>query len=294
MKIVITGSLGNIGKPLVQALIGKGHSATVISSNSTRQHEIAALGAMAAHGSLTDADFLADCFTGADAVYCMVPPAYDEPDQQVYYQRMGENYKKAILRTGVKRVVHLSSYGAHLSSGTGFIAGSYQVEQILNSIAGVQLTHLRPTSFYYNLLAFIPMIKAAGFIGAVYGGKDQLALVAPTDIAKSAAEELLTTANVVSVRYVGSDDRSCDEIAAIIGAAIGRPTLQWLVLSKEEVYAALLKNGLSGEYAKNLVELGDAIHSGKLREEYDLHRPVLGSVKLEAYAHEFAQQFINK
>ncbi len=33
MNIVLTGSLGNIGKPLTQELVQKRHSVTVISSN---------------------------------------------------------------------------------------------------------------------------------------------------------------------------------------------------------------------------------------------------------------------
>lgn len=32
MNIVLTGSLGNIGKPLTKALVEKGHTVTVISS----------------------------------------------------------------------------------------------------------------------------------------------------------------------------------------------------------------------------------------------------------------------
>lgn len=35
------------------------------------------------------------------------------------------------------------------------------------------------TYFYNNLFGFIPMIKAAGFIGAVYGEEDKLAMVSP-------------------------------------------------------------------------------------------------------------------
>ena len=68
MKIIITGSLGHISKPLTQELIDKGHSVTVISSSADRQSEIKALGANAAVGSLEDADFLTETFTGAGAV----------------------------------------------------------------------------------------------------------------------------------------------------------------------------------------------------------------------------------
>jgi uncharacterized protein YbjT (DUF2867 family) len=74
MKVVVTGSLGNISKPLTKELVKKGHRVTVISSNPEKQKEIEALGAIAAIGTLEDVDFLVSTFTGADAVYCMVPP----------------------------------------------------------------------------------------------------------------------------------------------------------------------------------------------------------------------------
>ncbi len=74
MKIVVTGSLGHISKPLTQELVKKGHSVTVISSKPEKQQDIEALGARAAIGTLEDVDFLATTFRGADAVYTMVPP----------------------------------------------------------------------------------------------------------------------------------------------------------------------------------------------------------------------------
>ena len=75
MKIIVTGSLGHISKPLTQELVQKGHSVTVISSSPQKQKEIEALHAKAAIGTAEDIDFLTTTFTGADAVYCMVPPA---------------------------------------------------------------------------------------------------------------------------------------------------------------------------------------------------------------------------
>jgi uncharacterized protein YbjT (DUF2867 family) len=188
-------------------------------------------------------------------------------------------------------VVHLSSYGAHLPTGTGIIAGAYRVEQLLNTIQHIRLTHMRPTYFYYNLLGFIPMIKAAGFIGAVYGDTDLLPLVSTEDIAAAVAQELLKTENIVPIRYVGSDHRSCNEIAQVLGKAINKPDLKWLVLPKQDVLNSLKAHGLPDEFAGKLVELGEAIHTGKLKEDYNLHTPALGKIKLEEYAKEFAQAF---
>jgi len=57
MKIVITGSLGHISKPLAQELVQKGQVVTVISSKQERQKDIEALGATGAIGSVEGADF---------------------------------------------------------------------------------------------------------------------------------------------------------------------------------------------------------------------------------------------
>jgi len=40
MKIVVTGSLGRISKPLTKSLVQKGHQVTVISSKQEKKKEI--------------------------------------------------------------------------------------------------------------------------------------------------------------------------------------------------------------------------------------------------------------
>jgi len=177
MKVVVTGSLGNVSKPLAKQLVEKGHSVTVISSKKEKQRDIEALGAHAAIGSVEDLDFLVSIFNGADAVYVMVPPRYDVADPRAYYAGLGRKYADAIEQTGVKRVVHMSSVGAHLAKGTGVIAGLYDNEHTLNEKLlekGVSLVHLRPVSFYTNFFHHIETIKAMGVIGANYGGDDKL------------------------------------------------------------------------------------------------------------------------
>ena len=292
MKIVVTGSLGHIGKPLATELVQKGHTVTVISSKPEKQSDIEALGAMAAIGSLEDVGFLAATFAGADAVFAMVPPSYAEPDQLAYYQRIVGNYIQAIQQSDVKRVVYLSSYGAHLDKGTGLILGSHHTEGMLNELPGVAITHLRPGYFYYNLYNFVSMIKEQGFIGTNYGGDDRLVMVAPSDIAAVAAEELTTSSTGINVRYIASDDLVASEVAQILGAAMGKPDLKWVVFSDEQVTDAMTKAGMPPAFVTGFVELGASIHSGALREDYDLHKPaVMGKVKLADFAQEFAASF---
>src|ERR1700744_1104838 len=116
MKITITGSLGNISKPLAEELVQKGHSVTVISSKAERQKDIEALGAKAAIGSIDDPAFLTSAFNGADIVYLMEPPfhfADPTADTETLWKNIAQNYVKAMRQTGITKVIHLSSIGAH-------------------------------------------------------------------------------------------------------------------------------------------------------------------------------------
>lgn len=296
MKIIVTGSLGNISKPLTAALVEKGHTVTVISSKPEKQAAIEALGATAAIGSLEDGDFLTATFSGADAVYCMVPPNnFFDPnlDLLAYSRRLGGNYAVAIKASGVKRVVNLSTWGAHLEKGNGILLGAHDIEQILNELpTDVAITHMRPTSFYYNLLGYSQMIKAQGVIAANYGADDIIAWVSPKDIAAAIAEELETPINGRKVRYVASEELTGNETASILGEAIRNPDLKWILTSDEQTLNGLKSVGMNPEIAAGLVEMYAGLHSGLLAEDYYRNKPaVMGKVKLVDYAKDFAAAF---
>jgi len=159
MNIIVTGSLGNISKPLTIDLVQKGHSVTVISSKPEKQATIEALGAQAAIGSMEDVQFLANTFAGADAVYCMIPLNFTEPDLAGYLHRIANNYLQALKQTGTKRVVVLSGWAADLLSGEN-------VEGVFDELTNASITILRPASFYTNFYSSIGMIRGKGFIGA--------------------------------------------------------------------------------------------------------------------------------
>jgi uncharacterized protein YbjT (DUF2867 family) len=294
MKIIVTGSLGNISKPLSQALIAQGHDVTIISSKADKQPEIEALGAKAAVGSVEDVAFLKTTFAGADAIYGMTPPNYGVTDMIGYYSNVANAYAEAIKSTGVKHIVYLSSYGADLEKGSGVIRGSHYGEGILNELKDVVVTFLRPGYFYYNLYSFLGMIKGQGIIGANYGGDDKLIMVSPLDIAAAAAEELTSTNSQNKIRYIVSDERTCNEAAKLIGEAIGKPDLQWLTFTDEQVKNSMLEHGMPAAMADLLVELGAAVHTGILHNDYEKHKPAPGKVKLEEFIKEFAAAYNQK
>lgn len=295
MKITITGSLGTISKPLAQNLINKSHQITVISSNPKREKEIRTLGANAAVGTLEDVEFMTKSFTGADAVYTMIPPNDyfdDELNLIDYYRRIGSHYFEAIKKANVKRVVNLSSFGAHLDKGNGIIRGAYEVEQTLNELdSQVSITNIRPTSLYYNLYTYIEKIKNQGVITANYGGEKIIPWVSPLDIATTVAEELNLDFKGRRVRYVASEELTGNETARIIGQAIGKPDLQWQIISDQKALEELIFIGINPDIAKGLTEMYRGFHNGILVEDYFKNRPTLGRVKLKEFAKEFSTAY---
>lgn len=295
MKIIITGSLGNISKPLTEELVQKGHSVTVISSKPERKSAIETLGAKAAIGSIEDVAFLTSTFTGADVVYSMVPPNnyFDQNlDLLAYYRRIGHNYAQAVQQSGVWHLVNLSSIGAHMDKGNGILLGVHDAEKVLDELPSeIAITHIRPTSFYYNLYGYAEMIKNEGIIAANYGAEDLIPWVSPIDIAAAVAEELLAPPIGRRVRYVASEELSGKETARVLGKAIGKPGLKWLVVTDEQTKNSLVSAGMNPTIAEGLVEMYAALHNGLLAEDYFRNRPVLGKVKMEDFAKEFFQTY---
>lgn len=292
MKITLLGSLGHINTPLAKQLIAAGHIVTIISSNPERQSQITAIGAKAAIGSVEDIPFLTKAFTGADVLYAMIPPNFNPKEWKNWIHGIGRNYATAIKASGVKKVVFLSSIGAHMPDGCGPVSGIYRAEQELNTLDGVDIKYLRPGYFYTNLLASIDMIRYAGIYGNNFGADATVVLTHPRDIAAVAAEEL-STGNFTgkTVRYIASDEKNSKEIAAALGAAIGNPNLPYVAFSDEDFFNGAVKAGLSEEAARNYTEMGDAIRSGEMFADYQQHKVPLGPTKLSDFAKEFAAAY---
>lgn len=296
MKIVLTGSLGHISQPLAEELLQQGHDVTVISSNPERRKAIEALGAKAAIGQLHDVDFLIATFTGADAVYCMTPrPHLFDPniDIAAHYTGFAPVYRRAIYQSGIRRMVLLSSVGAHTDKDSGLLRYAYEIENVLQQLpAEVSLTFMRPVGFYTNLFAFIPEIKEQGFITSNYGGADKKPWVSPVDISMAIAEELtVAQPEARKIRYVASDELSCDEVARMLGTAVGKPNLEWRVIADEQMLTKLLANGMHPNTARDIVTMNAGMHSGKIYEDYYRNKPKSGKIKLSDFAKDFAKVY---
>ncbi|WP_422082142.1 NAD(P)H-binding protein [Ulvibacterium sp.] len=291
MKIVVTGSLGNISKPLAEELIANGHSVTVVSSNPEKQEGIEALGAKAAIGSMEDVFFLSEAFSGANAVYCMEAFGFFDPefDYLKYVGEIAHNYKQAIEQSRIKKVIHLSSIGAHAAEGVGILKFHNIAEGIMGQLPeDVVIKFIRPVGFYVNLLGQIPTIKSQGIIVSNFGGQVKEPWVSPYDIADVIAQEFDRPFDHRKIRYVASDEVSANEIAEILGKAIEKPDLKWVTVTDEQYLDGLLKFGMNKQIAEDYVAMQAAQRNGSLYEDFNQNKPLFGKVKFHDFAKEFA------
>src|SRR5512136_1260507 len=137
----ITGATGNIGSKTADILLARGEKVRVIGRSAVRLQPFVERGAEAAIGDLKDGDFVARAFSGATAVFAMIPPDYTALDLRAYQEEIRESLADAIKSSGVKFVVNLSSQGANLPEGTGPILGLRDQESRFNLLEGVNVLH---------------------------------------------------------------------------------------------------------------------------------------------------------
>jgi uncharacterized protein YbjT (DUF2867 family) len=268
--ITVMGAAGNVGRQIVRRLLEAGEHVRAIGRSPQALAELEAAGAEPRAGDAADAAFLTEAFRGADAVHTMLPYSHTAPDFRAEQARLSEAIVTAIRDSGVRKVVVQSSVGADLSSGTGFIAASlHPHEQRLRALDGVDLLLLRPTLFFESIVAAVDAIEATGVNADVVAPDVPVPMIASRDVAEVAAAALRSRAwTGVEVReLLGPCDLTYAEATRILGAAIGRPNLQYVQLPDDEMAAALVQAGFTPDVAALHIEMGNALSAGTINHE---------------------------
>jgi uncharacterized protein YbjT (DUF2867 family) len=238
-----------------------------IGRNANRLESLAAEGAEPFVCDVTDSASLTTAFSGAKAVYAMIPPSMTSQDYRADQDRVTNAIAAAVEQAGVEYVVSLSSVGADKAEGTGPVAGLHYLEQTLNRIPGLNALHLRPGYFMENTLAQIGIIQTMEMTAGPLRPALALPMIATRDIGAAAAKALLALdfRDKRTRELLGQRDLSYAEAATIIGNAIGKPDLKYVQLPDEQVRGAFLQMGLSANVADLILEMSSALNSGYMK-----------------------------
>jgi uncharacterized protein YbjT (DUF2867 family) len=260
----ITGATGNTGSVIATKLLARGKKVRVIGRDARRLEDFVRRGAEAFVADVTDAAALTNAFTGAEAVYAMIPPNPGAPDISAYQERVSDAIVAAITKAGVGHVALLSSVGADKPQKTGPVVGLHNFEQKLDSVAGLNAVYIRAGYFMQNTLPQIGVIQNFGLLGGPLRADLAVAMIAAQDIGDWAAEELLRLdfSGKQARELLGRRDLTYKEAASVIGQAIGRPTLSYSQFPPALIKPALLQSGMSSNMADLILEMSEALNSG--------------------------------
>ncbi|MBD3404253.1 NAD(P)H-binding protein [candidate division GN15 bacterium] len=268
MKIAITTPTGNIGSKLTDRLLETGeHDLVLLARKPESVSQATDRGATVVTGDLADRDYVIRATEGVDALFWVNPPNYTTDDFAGFYRNLTENAVAAIKQNKIKRVVVISSIGAHLGEGVGPVNAFKQVEQLFRD-SGAETIILRPTYFMENLMQSAPSIAEAESIFLPVSGGATVSMIATDDIA-DASLKALTDGSMKSRVWPlhGPKDYSFDEAAKIIGDTLGK-NVKHVQIDHDQALAAMKEMGVSEHVAGLFVEMHEAIDTGRMQPEY--------------------------
>ncbi|GAB2503802.1 NmrA family NAD(P)-binding protein [Promicromonospora xylanilytica] len=225
--ILVTGATGTVGTALVPALIDRGAQVRAMTRDPSRRIS----GAETVVADLHDPATISTALEDVNAVFLNSPSTEDAAQLQIRFAELARE-------AGVRRLVLLSQYGAHLDSPVRFLRWHAEVEDRLASL-DLACTVLRPNLYLQSLLAFADTI-AQGMLTAPVG-EAAVSVIDTRDIAEAAAAVLTST---------GHDDRTYtltgpravthSDIAAALSTATGTPISFYDVLPEQ--FAAALES----------------------------------------------------
>src|SRR5271170_1803816 len=264
---VVLGASGNTGHVVAKNLLTSGQRVRVVGRNAAHLQFLATEGAEVFTADLTDVSALTKAFQQANSAYVMIPPNPTSNDVRASQDRVSDSIAAAVQKAGVKNVVALSSFGADKPSRTGPVVGLYNLEQKLNQIDQANVLHLRAGYFMENTLPQAAAISKMGFAAGPVRHDLKLPVIATSDIGKAAAEALLRLEfqGKQTRELQGQRDLDYIEAVTIIGRAIGRPDLKYIQAPDDQIRAAMLQMGMSGNFAGLILEMASALNSGEMR-----------------------------
>lgn len=262
---VITGATGHIGTGLAHGLLDAGQNVRVVGRSAERLAPFTARGAEACVGHAEDVEFLTRAFTGADAVFLLVPPNMVSPDYRAEQRRVTAAYVAAVRAAGVRHVLNLSSVGAH-NRGNGPVDGLGEQEVALAGVAGLNVLNLRPCYFMENHLAGLGLIKGMNIYGSATAANVKLPMIATRDIVAAGLPRLLALdfSGQRAMELLGPAEFTMAEVTHEIGAAIGKPELPYVAFPPEDARQGMIAAGLSPSVAGLFVEMGQSISAGNM------------------------------
>ena len=249
--ITILGATGNTGGRVAARSAEAGGTVRAVSRSG---REVP--GCTAVRADANDPAALARAFDGAEAAYVLLPFALFDAGYHAHQDRLGSAITAALRTAEVPYVVALSSLGAEVETGTGYLTALHRQEQRLAEL-DAEVLFLRPGLFYESFLHSLDALRAGMHVDTI-DPDVRLPMVATQDIGDVAAEALLARRETGVREVVGPEDLTVPEAVAHLGAGYTR-------IPDEALWGGLREAGMPPDVADLHLEMNAAFNSGLVR-----------------------------
>lgn len=261
--IVITTPTGEIGRQVLDRILGSGQAVRVIARDTSRLPERVRARAEVVPGSHGDADAITRALAGADRLFWLVPPRpVSHPGSaERYYLDFTRPACEAIRGLGAG-VVGVSTLGHGYQGKAGVLSAALAMDKLMEG-TGAAYRALALPFFMENLLRQAQAINEEGTFSLANTAGRPLLTVATRDAAAAAAALLLDTSwsGQASVPVVSPDNLTPDDMAEVISGTLGR-TVRYRQVPAADRQAALLRRGASQAMAQDMADMTEAQNNG--------------------------------
>ncbi|MGW0184714.1 NmrA family NAD(P)-binding protein [Streptomyces sp. NPDC003362] len=261
--IVITTPTGDIGRRVVDRLLGAGEAVRVIARDPSRLSMHVRARAEVVQGSHSDADTIAKALEGADRMFWLVPPAGFRTTDRAkdYYLKFTRSAAQEAASRGV-RVVGVTTLGHGYQGEAGLLSAALAMDELIED-TGAHYRALALPFFRENLLRQATAMAEQGTFSLANAADRPLPTVATRDVAAAATDLLLDTSwsGQARVPLAGPDDLTPDAMAEVISDTLGR-NVRYRQVPLAEFQDAMVQRGMSPALAQDMADMVMAQNNG--------------------------------
>jgi uncharacterized protein YbjT (DUF2867 family) len=279
----VTGITGQVGGVVARTLLAAGKPVQAVVRSAEKGDLWAKQGCEVAIADMTQAKALAAAFSGAQAVFVLLPPVFAPAPGFPESKSVILALKTALTAAQPDKIVALSTIGAQ-ATRVNLLTQLQMMEQTLGELP-IPITFLRAAWFMENAAWDVESAAKEGVISSFLQPLDKtIPMVATADIGRIAAE--LLQQNWSGRRIVeleGPRRVSPNGLAATFSALLGRAVRAQAV--PRDTWASLFASQGAGN-AEPRMQMLDGFNQDWICFEADKRRTMKGTVPLESVLRE--------
>lgn len=262
MKILITGATGQLGEKVIEFLMGKLPTDSIVAgtrdTQSEKAQDLIKKGIEVRHTDFEDKDSLLEAFKGMDKVF--VISTFGDVENAALQQN---NVSEAAKEAGIKLMAYSSAPRADVNDF--FLAAPHLVRENIIKESGIPYVFIRNNWYVENELATAQnSINGAPWVTSAGNGK--VGWVLRSELAEATANILATDGHENKVYELGGKNLTQEEFVAALNEVTGKDIQ--VISIDDAAFKDMLKGNVPDPAIDMMIMVQASIREGKL-ENHD-------------------------